>query len=157
MVSSTTLTAVDRRSRSTAPVCWLPIALRLPWYSLAGPRDPGVEATQSQPVPPFIDDKGLVRVVIRLSENRARHHAPGAQSHSDRFVQRRQEVRQPRFPHPPAEIQDIAALHQHGISFFDSGDPIRYFVAGRSREFRHANDFQPNSHIGLAVDPLINR
>jgi sterol 3beta-glucosyltransferase len=112
------------------------------------------KVNQSQPL---INDEGRIRVVVRLSENRGRHHTAGAHPHIDRLAQRRQEVCQSGLPHPAAQIQDIPAIHQQGVSLLDSSDPILFFDAGQGVSSSTPNDFQPNSHMGLAVDPLMNR
>jgi len=53
--------------------------------------------------------------------------------------------------HPAAKIQDIAALHQQGVSRLDSSDPILCFDVGRAVSSSTPNDFQPNSHMGLQL------
>jgi hypothetical protein len=58
------------------------------------------------------------------------HHTPGAQSHVDRLMQRRQEVRQSGLAHPVAQIQGIAASHQQGVGLLEHGDPTLLVDAG---------------------------
>src|SRR6266508_223669 len=65
-----------------------------------------------------------------LSDVGGHHDAPGAQSHVDR-AQRRQEVRQSGLPHPVAQIQGIAAIHQQDVRLLDHGDPLLFIDAGQ--------------------------
>ncbi len=73
-----------------------------------------------------------------LPDTGGHHHAPGAQSHPDRLVQRRQEIRQPGLPHPVAQVQGVAAVHQQDVCLSDPGDPALFVDAGQRGELQHA-------------------
>ena len=85
------------------------------------------------------------------------HHAPGAQSHPDRLVQRRQQVCQPGLPHPVAQVQGIAACGQQDVGLLDRGTQRSSSMLGRAVSSSTPRDFQPSSHIGqLGSCPLMN-
>ena len=65
--------------------------------------------------------------------------------------QRRQEVRQSGLPHPVAQIQGIAAIHQQGVSLLDMSDPISSLMLGSAVSSSTPNDFQPNSQMGWGL------
>ena len=73
-----------------------------------------------------------------LPDTGGHHHAPGAQSHPDRLAQRRQEIRQPGLPHPVAQVQGVAAIHQQDVCLSDPGDPAFFVDAGQRGELQHS-------------------
>ena len=78
------------------------------------------------------------------------HHAPGAQPHPDRLAQRRQEVRQPGLPHPVAQVQGVAAIHQQDVCLSDPGDPAFFVDAGQRGELQHAQGLPTQLAHGAA-------
>ena len=66
----------------------------------------------------FIATSGRSPADEVLSDVGGHHHAPSAQSHVNR-AQRRQEVCQSGLPHPVAQIQGVAAIHQQNVRLLD--------------------------------------
>jgi hypothetical protein len=79
------------------------------------------------------------RIIVALSQGGGRRHAPGADSHIDRpGPQRRQQVCESGLPHPVAQIQDVAAPEQQGVSLLDRRDPIFFSYAGQRGELQYS-------------------
>src|SRR6187399_1749372 len=66
-----------------------------------------------------------------LPDVRAHHQAPGAYSHPDGLVQRRQEVSQSRRLYPVAQIEGSGPSHEEGVSLLDRSGPVRLLDAGQ--------------------------
>ena len=93
-----------------------------------------------------------------LPDTRGHHHAPGAQPHPDRLAQRRQEVRQPGLPHPVAQVQGVAAIHQQDVGLSDPGDPAFFVDAGQRGELQHAQGLPTQlAHGASGSCPLMKR
>src|SRR6185503_661685 len=98
----------------------------------------------------FVATAGRLPLDEVLADTRGHHHASGAQSHPCRLVQRGQEVRQPGLPHPVAEVEGIAAVHQEDICLSDPWHPAFPVEAGQRGEFQDAYGLPPQLGHGAA-------
>ena len=85
-----------------------------------------------------------------LSDTGGHDHAPGAQA-DPHGAQRRQEIRQPGLPHPVAQVQHVAAVHQQDVCLFDPGDPAFLVDAGQGGELQHAHGLPTQFAHGAPV------
>ena len=79
------------------------------------------------------------RITVGFSEDRGYRHAPCAHPNVDRLLpQRRQEVCEPRLPHPVGQIQRIATPNQQCVRLLDHRNPSFLTDTGQRGELQHS-------------------
>ena len=65
---------------------------------------------------------------------------------------------QPGLPHPVAQVERVAAVHQQRVGLLDPGDPPLLVEAGQRGELQHAQGLPPQlGHRRLGSCPLMKR
>src|SRR5215203_5625880 len=87
--------------------------------SASSPPSGGVQMTKSSPI------LGVITMLPALSPTQT-------------VLERRQEISQSGLPHPVAQIQRVAAVHQQGVTLLDQGNPEFFVDAGQCGELQHS-------------------
>ena len=71
-----------------------------------------------------------------LPDPRGHHEAPGTEANVDRVRHRPEQLGQSRLPHPVAQVQGVAAVHEQDVGLPDPRDPAVLVDAGERRELQ---------------------